>query len=122
MFLEGIDLSIFIVNEISTYILEEKSREQREPDLELEEDTIFLDDGENNRKDSIVENNEDKGEFHAIIWEFYIKDKEELIKIKISASIMHLKEGNTIWTCVKDNITKEKQEYKAIGLCVFNYK
>ena len=31
-------------------------------------------------------------------------------------SIPHPKGGNIIWTCVKYNITKEKDQCKAIGL------
>ena len=27
-----------------------------------------------------------------------------------------MKEGNIVWTCVKDDIIKEKDYYKAIGL------
>ena len=26
-----------------------------------------------------------------------------------------------VWTCVKDNIIKEKEDYKAIKLCGFEY-
>ena len=37
-------------------------------------------------------------------------------------SIPHPKGGNIIWTCVKYNITKEKDQCKAIGLRGFDYK
>ena len=30
--------------------------------------------------------------------------------------------GNIVWTCVKDNIIEETEEYKAIGLHGFDYK
>ena len=36
-------------------------------------------------------------------------------------SVPHPKGGGG-WTCVKDNITNEKEEYEAIGLCGFDYK
>ena len=35
---------------------------------------------------------------------------------------MHPKGGNIVWDCVKDNITKEKEDYKDIGLRGFDYK
>ena len=33
----------------------------------------------------------------------------------------HPKQRNIVWTCVEDNIIKEKEEYKKIGLCGFTY-
>ena len=33
-----------------------------------------------------------------------------------------MKGGNIVWTCVKDNIIKENEDYKAIGLYGFGYK
>ena len=35
---------------------------------------------------------------------------------------MNMKWGNIVWTCVKENIIKENEDYKAIGLCGFGYK
>ena len=35
---------------------------------------------------------------------------------------MHLKGGGIVWTCGKDNIIKETEQYKAIGLCGFDCK
>ena len=35
---------------------------------------------------------------------------------------MYPKIGNIIWTCVEDNVTEEKEEYNAIGLCGFDYE
>ena len=32
------------------------------------------------------------------------------------------KGGNLVWTCVKDNIIEEKDQYEAIGLRGFDYK
>ena len=37
-------------------------------------------------------------------------------------SIPHPKGKNIVWTCVKDNIINEKEEYKAIGLRGFDYR
>ena len=36
--------------------------------------------------------------------------------------IPHMKGVNKIWTCEKDNITEEKDQYKAIGIFGFDYK
>ena len=38
------------------------------------------------------------------------------------ASVPHPEGGKSFWTCVKDNITEEKDQYKAIGLHGFGYK
>ena len=37
-------------------------------------------------------------------------------------SVPHPKGGATVWTCVKDHIIDEKEDYKDIGLCGFDYK
>ena len=37
-------------------------------------------------------------------------------------SIPHPKGENIVWTCVKDNITQYKKDFKAIGLSGFGYK
>ena len=36
-------------------------------------------------------------------------------------SVLNLKRGD-FWVCVKDNIIKEKEYYKAIEICGFDYK
>ena len=36
--------------------------------------------------------------------------------------VPHLKGRNIVWTCVKDNIIEEKEDYKAVGLRGFDYK
>ena len=37
-------------------------------------------------------------------------------------SVTHPKREGIVWTCVKDNSIEEKEQYKAIGLCGFDYK
>ena len=37
-------------------------------------------------------------------------------------SITHLKGGNIVWTCVKDHIIDENEQYESIGLSGFDYK
>ena len=37
-------------------------------------------------------------------------------------SVPHPKGGAIVWTCVKDHIINEKEDYKDIGLCGFDYK
>ena len=36
--------------------------------------------------------------------------------------VPHPKGGNIVFTCVKDNIIDEKEQYEAIGICGFYYK
>ena len=37
-------------------------------------------------------------------------------------SVSHPKGGSIVWTCVKDHIIDEKEDYKDIGLRGFDYK
>ena len=37
-------------------------------------------------------------------------------------SVPHPKGGTIVWICVKDHIIDEKEDYKEIGLCGFDYK
>ena len=37
-------------------------------------------------------------------------------------SVPHPKGGAIVWTCVKDHIIDEKEDYKYIGLRGFDYK
>ena len=37
-------------------------------------------------------------------------------------SVPHPKGGGVVWTCVKDHIIDEKEDYKYIGLHGFDYK
>ena len=36
--------------------------------------------------------------------------------------VPHPKEGGIVWTCVKNHTVKEREYYKNIGLCGFDYK
>ena len=56
------------VNETSIDMLEYQSREERYPDLELEEDILFLDYRENYLKYVIVEKNKEKEKVNSIRW------------------------------------------------------
>ena len=37
-------------------------------------------------------------------------------------SVTHFKGGAIVWTCLKDHIIDEKEDYKDIGLRGFDYK
>ena len=37
-------------------------------------------------------------------------------------SVPHTNGGKSVWTCVKDHIIDEKEDYKYIGLHGFDYK
>ena len=55
-------------------------------------------------------------------WCVYVKEKEELITISFSVSVPHPKGGKIVWTCVKDHVIEEKEDYKEIGLHGLNYR
>ena len=59
---------------------------------------------------------------HTLTWEIYVKEKKELIKIEFLVAVLHMKEGNIVWTCVKDNIIDKKEKCETIGLHGFDCK
>ena len=70
----------------------------------------------------VAKDDQDGSDIHTLRWDVYTKYKEDLIKREFFVYIIHPKGGNIVWTCVKDNIVKEKEAYKAIGLRGFDYK
>ena len=69
-------------------------------------DTIW----EETRRD-VSEERKYKKKMHALSWEIYVKEKEELINRNVLASVPHPKGGNIVWTCVNNHITNEKDQY-----------
>ena len=88
-------------------MLEDQSKEEGDPDLDLEYDFVFLDDREKHWKDVVVENNGEKKRVHSLRWEIHIKYKEELKNRYFPVVVTNLKGGIIIWTCGKDNIIGE---------------
>ena len=56
--------------------------EERDPDLNEKEDIMFDKIWEDHWRD-IAEENNDKKKIHALRWDLYIKDKEELITKRV---------------------------------------
>ena len=94
MFGKGMYLSVFYclfyVEDISTDMLEDHVVEDRYPDLNEEED-IRLDAIREEHWRDFAEECDDKRRIHALRWEVYIKDKENLIKREFLVSVPHLK-------------------------------
>ena len=70
----------------------------------------------------VADDGEDQSKSHALGWDLYTIEKQDLIKRQFLVSVLHPKWGVIVWTCVKDNITKVKDKYEAIGLRGFDYK
>ena len=51
----------------------------------------------------VAEEGDDKKNIYTMRQEIYVKDKEKLIKRDILVSVPHLKGGNIVCNCVKDN-------------------
>ena len=52
-----------------------------------------------------------------------MKKKEEFMNKGVSVVILYPKGGGgVIYTCVKDDVVREKEQYKSIGLHGFDYK
>ena len=102
-------------------MLEEQVLEDRYPDLNEEED-IRMDEIRDEHQRDVAEECDNKNNIHALRWYVYVKEKEELMNRQFSVSVPHSKWGNSVWTCVKDNIIEEMQDYEAIGLHRFAYK
>ena len=69
-----------------------------------------------------AEEGRNKNNIHARRWEVYVKEQEEFIKREFLVFVTYPKRENIVWTCVKDNIINEKEQYKSIGLCELDYK
>ena len=94
--------------------------EERDPYLNEMEDIRFDEIWEDHWRDLAEENNYKK-KIHALRWNVYVKEKEELITRALSVSVPHPKGGKIVWTCVKDHVIDEKEDYKEIGLRGFDY-
>ena len=100
---------------------EEKVAEERDTNLSEKED-IRQDEIQEDHWRDISDEGDDKKDIHALRWEVYVKEKQELIKREFLVSVPHPKGGAIVWTCVKDHIIDEKEDYKQIGLSGFDYK
>ena len=124
MFVKGMYLSVFYClcydTDISTYYSEEHVVEERDPDLNNMKEDRFDKIREDHWRD-LAEENDDKKKIHALIWNVYVKEKEEIIMRSFMVSVSHTKGGKIVWTCVKDHIIDEKEDYKEIRLRGFDY-
>ena len=91
--------------------------EDRDPDLNKKEDIRFNKIWEDNWRD-IAEENDDKKKIHALRWDVYVKEKEELITREFSVSVPHPKGGAIVCTCVKDQVIDEMRTTKRSGYLV----
>ena len=66
--------------------------EERYTDLNDEED-IRLDEIREEHLRDVADEDDDKKNIHALRWEIYVKEKEDLVKREFSASVPHLKGG-----------------------------
>ena len=125
MFVKGIYLSVFYClcydMDIFTDMLEDQEAEERDPELNEKED-IRLDEIMGEHWRDVDEEGDNKKNIHDLRWELYVKEKEELIKREFSVSVPNPKGGAIVWTCVKDHIINENEDYKDIGLRGFDYK
>ena len=94
--------------------------EEIDPDPDEMEDISFNKIWEDNWRD-LEEEKKKKKKIHALIWNVYVKEKEELITRAFLVSVPHTKLGTIVWTCVKDHVIDEKEDYKYIGLRGFDY-
>ena len=125
MFVEGVYLSVFYFlwydTDISTYMSEEYVAEEIDPDLNDQED-IRLNEIREEHWSDVDEEGIDKKMIRCLRWEVYIKENEQLVKRDFLVSVPHPKWGEIVWTCVKDHIINEKEDYRDIGIRGFDYK
>ena len=111
MFGKGMYLSVFYclcyVMYISIDMFEEQVSEKKDLDLNENED-FRMDEIRDKNWRYAAEGGYDKKNFHALMWEVYVKEKEDFIKIDFLVSVPHLKGGDIVWTYVKDNIINDK--------------
>ena len=106
---------------VSTYMSEGQVSEERDPDLNEEEDTI-IDEIRDEYWRDFSEEVKNKKKMQYLRWDIHVKYKVELIKREFLVTVPHPKGGAIFWTCVKDHIIDEKEDYKDIGLRGFDYK
>ena len=105
----------------STYMSEDQVAEERDPDLNEKQD-IRLDEIREQHWRDVAEEGDYKKKIHSLRWDFYVKQKEELINREFWVSVPHMKGGAIFWTCVKENIIDEQGDYKYIGIHGFDFK
>ena len=66
--------------------------EERDPEQNEEEETRLDEIREDHWRD-IAEEGDDKNKIHALMWEVYVKENEELIKREFLVSVPHPKGG-----------------------------
>ena len=93
MFERGNYLYILFVNYISADMLEEHVVELRDLDLEVEQDIIILDDREDQWKKVVEVNKKDSIKVHDLMWEVYMKYKEQFINRQFLVQVTHPKGG-----------------------------
>ena len=100
MFEKGIYFYLFYcfsyVKDISTDMSEEQVSEERYPELN-EMENIRMEDIKGEHWMDFAEDGEDKSNIHALRWDVYTRDKEELIKREFLVSVLHKKGGNIVW-------------------------
>ena len=69
----------------------------------------------------VAEDGEDNSKIHSLGWDVYTKQKGKLIKKCVLVYVPHQRGGDIVWTCVKDDIIKENEDYKSIELRGFDY-
>ena len=102
-------------------MLEEHVLEEIDSELNYDYDIRMAGSREEHCMD-IDEGGQDMINIHVLRWDFYTKDKQELIKRGFWVAIPYPKGGGVDWTCVKYYITKEIQDYEDIGIRGFAYK
>ena len=95
--------------------------EEGDPDLNEMEDIRFDEIREDRWRDLAEEKN-DKKKIHALRWNVYVKEQEEIITRALLVSVPHPKGGTIVWTCVKDHVIDEKEDHKDIGIRGFDYR
>ena len=76
-------------------MLEEKVAEERDTNLSEKED-IRQDEIQEDHWRDISDEGDDKKDIHALRWEVYVKDKQELIKREFLVSVPH-PIGDVLW-------------------------
>ena len=95
--------------------------EERYPDLNEEED-IIIDEIRAKNWRNVSEEGDNKKNIRAMRLGVYVKEKYYFIKREFLVSFPYPEGGDIVWTCVKDHIIDEKDQYKVIGIRGFHCK
>ena len=62
-----------------------------------------------------------KALLHAKMWDLYVNEKEQLVKVNYLVEVFGHDKKNVLWEVVNDHVAEEPSDHKDIGLRGFDF-